>query len=358
MENKIKEVIANKGITQKKLAEMVGMSEIGIGRAIKGSATEKTLSKIADVLEVDINDLYDRQHVVARKAIYEGELHLGQKVLPCAVLDDGTRVVTASAVFDAFDRPRKGKSSESYRVDRMPSFINANNLQPFVDEQLIWWTCLIKYTSINGVVKEGYNARVIRGLCKVYIDARNANALHPSQERFAAISESILYALSDIGIIALVDEATGYDKAKERAKDELQKYLQMFLYEEADKWVKTFNDQFFEDLYKMRHWDWNKTAKRPGIVGTWINDIVYERIAPIILEELKKRNPKNENGNRKWKHHQLLTADVGKPKLQQHLEALHAMAVISDYNWAKFMAYLDKTYPKQHQQLSFIFDDE
>lgn len=65
-------------------------------------------------------------------AKYEGELHIGDKVLPCAVLSDGSRVLTATSVFEAFDRPRKGKSSEDYRADLMPSFINANNLQPFV----------------------------------------------------------------------------------------------------------------------------------------------------------------------------------------------------------------------------------
>ena len=60
-------------------------------------------------------------------------------------------------------------------------------------------------------------------------------------------------------------------------------------------------------------------GKRPGIVGTYTNDLVYERLAPGILEELEARNPKDDKGHRKGKHHQLLTEDVGHPALAQHL---------------------------------------
>lgn len=39
-------------------------------------------------------------------------------------------------------------------------------------------------------------------------------------------------------------------------------------------------------IYKMRGWNWNMTNKRPGVVGQWINNIVYERIAPLTLSTL------------------------------------------------------------------------
>ena len=46
------------------------------------------------------------------RSTHEGILKIGDKELPCAVLSDGTRVLTATAVFHSFDRPRKGNSSE------------------------------------------------------------------------------------------------------------------------------------------------------------------------------------------------------------------------------------------------------
>lgn len=362
MKNRLKELLKEKGLSQKDLASLIKRSEISVSKYVNGENIPHSVElKISEALGVPVSDIYnDYIESTIHKAIYEGELHIGDKILPCAVLDDGTRIITATAIFEAFDRPRKGKSNESYRADRMPSFINANNLQPFVDEQLIEWTRVIEYISLNGVYKQGYNARILRGLCKVYIDARKAGALLLSQERFAGISETILYALSDVGIVALVDEATGYDKVKKRAKDELQKFFNEALQENAGKWVKTFDDNFFEMIYKMRGWNWTGVSNRPGIVGVWINDIVYERLAPAILNELRRLNPKNENGNRNFKHHQFLTDNFGHPRLKEHLSGVMAIARISGNNWTKFMKNLDKAYPKMYQQLDidFEFDEE
>lgn len=353
MRHKLKEVLGSMGITQKALAEKTGLTEVGVSKMVNsGTASKSSLEKIAEALEVDFERISDGEVVL--KAKYEGELHIGDKILSCAVLSDNTRILSASAVFEAFDRPRKGRSSEGYRVDLMPSFINANNLQPFVSQQLKEWTRLISYTDIKGVRRQGYNARILAGLCKVYIDARKAGALLKSQMRFADIAEAILYALSDVGIIALVDEATGYDKAKERGKDELQKFLKMFLQEEAAKWVKTFDDQFFEDIYKMRRWTWTEATRRPGVVGQWIKDIVYDRLAPI-TPKLEELNPKNTNGNRPHKHHQFLSREVGLPKLKEHLFAVHTLAVVSDYDWNRFMANLDKSLPSKNKELFLDF---
>ena len=101
------------------------------------------------------------------RATNEGVLKIGGKELPCAVLSDGTRVLTAKAVFQAFDRPRKGRSSDGSRGDQMPSFIDANNLQPFVNEHIKAWTKLIPYQTLSGAKRSGYDARILRGLCEV-----------------------------------------------------------------------------------------------------------------------------------------------------------------------------------------------
>lgn len=252
-------------------------------------------------------------------AKYEGELHIGEKTLPCAVLSDNKRILTATSVFDAFDRPRKGKSNEGYRADRMPSFINANNLQPFVNQELFGWTELIPYTDKHGVKRQGYDARILRGLCKVYIDARKAGVLLKSQERFADISETILYALSDIGIVALVDEATGYQY--DREKDELQKILKAYISEELLPWQKRFPDLYYKELFRLNGWDYtvNGIKKRPGVIGKWTNIIIYDELPRGVLDELKKRTPKSPSGNRTARYHQSLTADVGEPNLDRQI---------------------------------------
>ena len=106
----------------------------------------------------------------------------------------------------------------------------------------------------------------------------------------------------------------------------------------------------------MRKWTWSDTSKRPGVVGTWIKDIVYDRLAPV-LPSLENLNPKDEKGNRRYKHHQFLTDDIGIPKLKQHLEAIHAIAILADYDWHKFNAFLDKAYPRKYKELYLNFED-
>lgn len=288
-------------------------------------------------------------------ARYEGELHIWDKILPCAVLSDNTRVLTAASVFEAFDRPRKGKSSEGYRADLMPSFINANNLQPFVDEQFRAWTELIPYTALNGVQRQGYDARILRGLCKIYIDARKAGALLKSQERFADISETILYALSDVGIVALVDEATGYQY--DREKDELQKILKAYISEELLPWQKRFPDIFYKELFRLNGWNFTirDIRKRPGIIGTWTKAIIYKELPKGVLEELKNKTPKNEDGKLKAKLHQSLTLDVGEPNLERQITKVVALFQVSD-NMEQFWRNFQKMKDRQSGQLEIPFD--
>lgn len=354
--NRIKEILKEKGYSQKELAEGIGKSVVSVSKYANGEMpSSSTVNDIANFLGVEVDDLFKKEDIKTYKAKYEGELKIGEKVIPCAVLDDNTRVITATSVFSAFDRPRRGRST--LRADQMPPFLDAKNLQPFVDEQLREWTNLIYYKDLNGTTRTGYNCRILRSLCKVYIDAKNTGALAKNQEKLVPIAESILYALADVGIVALIDEATGYDKVKERGKDALQQFFAVALNENAGKWIKTFDDGFFEMIYRMRGWNWNNTTKHPSVVGIWINDIVYERLAPAILEELRKLNPKNDNGCRRYKHHQFLTTEVGHPRLVTHIESVKAICRLSGYNWERFMRNLDKAYPKFYQQMSFDFDE-
>lgn len=69
------------------------------------------------------------------KVLYSGKVTIGNKELSCGVLDDGTRILTNTAVFQAFDRPRKGKPSEEYRLKNVPAFITANNLKPYIERE-------------------------------------------------------------------------------------------------------------------------------------------------------------------------------------------------------------------------------
>jgi len=70
------------------------------------------------------------------RATNQGFLKIGDKTLPVAVLEDGTRIITMTGVFTAFGRTTRSKINVGNRVINMPSFLDAQNLQPFVSEPL------------------------------------------------------------------------------------------------------------------------------------------------------------------------------------------------------------------------------
>ena len=355
MRNKIKEVIKEQGMTQKELATKIGMSEVGMSKAINGSASSATIEKVANALGVEVGELTE-EVLFAKYGSDKTPLKFGDIEIPCYVLNNGMRVLSGRGIQKAIGA---GVSTSGTWLQR---FVNSDaikhNLVSGIFEK---FNSPISFVRNNAGGSQsdtyGYEATLLVDLCTAIIDAFNARQYNIDKRYFNS-ANIILRSVAKVGIIALVDEATGYNKEKNRAKDELQKFLAEFINKEASAWVKTFDDVFFEDIYKMRNWTWAKATSKPSFVGKIINDIVYERIAPLVLEELKNRNPKNDNGNRRYRFHQFLTSEVGRPTLKQHLAILHSFAVASDYNWGRFMYLLDKSHPKQYQQLALFEDIE
>lgn len=291
------------------------------------------------------------------KATHEGKLTLGEKVMNCAVLEDGTRLLTATSVFEAFDRPRKGKSKADQRVAGMPSFVDAQNLQLFVSEELIEWTKPVTYITKNGTKASGYNAKILPALCKVYLDARAANSLTASQQPIARASEILLIGLSNIGILALVDEATGYQYDRER--DELQKILKAYISEELIPWQRRFPDLFYREIFRLNGWDFTVKGikQRPGVVGRWTNDLIYKQLPKGVLDELKKKTPKSEAGNYTARFFQSLTPDVGDPSLQAQINSVITLFQISD-TWQDFTARFNKLVQRRSGQIDINFNTQ
>ena len=288
------------------------------------------------------------------KATHEGALNIGGNELSCAVLDNGIRILSQSAVYKALDRPVRSTSKEGNRVDQMPSFLDANNLQIFVNQELRELINKVEYVGLSGKVTSGYNARIVPKVANVYLEARRSKTLTKKQIPVAEASEVLISALADMGITTLVDMATGFIQLKNKAKDNVILFLEKSLQLEPAKWVKTFNDEFFEMIFKMKGWTWSKTTKRPGVVGHYINDLVYSRIAPNFLNQLKMLNPK-DGKNRKNKHHDYATRDFGHPIIKDHLSGIIALGRVSNNDWNIFKQLVDKAYPVYGQTLKLDF---
>lgn len=287
------------------------------------------------------------------QATHEGQLKIINKILPCAVLEDGTRIISSSSVFIAFDRtPRgaaRGNIDEKSVLRSLPSFIAAENLLPYIEQELHDLRSVIEYTDTKNRTRKGFKAEILPVLCDIYIKANKDGILTSRQVKLVEISEIMISSLAKIGITALIDEATGYQNV--RTKDALQIILDKYLLKEFETWSKRFPDNFYKEMFRLRNWNINTVnfTKRPSVVGTYTQDIVYDRLAPSILKELETLNPKDIKGNRKNKHHQFLTDDIGHPALSQHLHTVIAFMKAAT-NWEEFVKMLERALPKKNKQ--------
>lgn len=212
----------------------------------------------------------------------------------------------------------------------------------------------------GGRTAYGYEATILADICDVILDARRAgNVLLPNQMHYADKCEILMRGFARVGIIALVDEATGFQR--DRTANALARILEAFIAKELQRYVQTFPPDYYEQIFRLRDMEYPRdTVQRPRYFGVLTNDIVYDRLAPGVLEQLRKVNPKDEaTGRRKHKNFQWLTSNAGYPKLREHLGAVIATMRMSN-DWHDFKAKLDKYYPRQGKptQLSFDYASE
>ena len=206
MENRIKEVLIEKGITQKELAKRVGMTEVGICKAINGSAKQSTIDKIADAIDVDSWEL---KNPPQRNVVCEGELHVADIHLPCYVLDDGERIISSRQMVLAL-RMVDDDKQQNMSGTRMARYLNQESLKPFIEKHLRDGNVETITCYKNGAKINGYLATDLVDICEMFLDARAHIKLSPRQKIIATQCEILVRAFAKVGIIALVDEATGY----------------------------------------------------------------------------------------------------------------------------------------------------
>ncbi len=259
-------------------------------------------------------------------ATYRGYVKIGNVEIPCAVLENGKRVISQTGLFQCFERPRKGE----VRQEGLPSILGAKNLLPFVTDDVREKCVVIPFLHSNGKIAYGYDAELIPLVCEVYLKAQDEpDVLHATQIKIAAVSQIIIRSLAKLGIIALIDEATGaqYD----REKDALQKILSAYISEDFLKWQSRFPRKYYQELFRLYKLKYDPISlKRPQFIGKFTNKYVYKMMPPGILEELQKRNPITEKGTRSRKHHQLLTEEIGITHLERHVTKLVTVMELSE----------------------------
>lgn len=279
---------------------------------------------------------------------HKGEVEIGSKKIACAVLSNGKRIITQTALFDAFDRPRKGEK----RLEGLPPIIAAKNLLPFITDEIREIATPVHYYQRNGKPTAGYDANLIPLVCNLYLEANDHKLLLDSQHKIFVQAGILVRSLAKIGITALIDEATGFQY--DRENDALQTILKSYISEEYLKWQARFPRKYYQEIYRLYGWDFDpQRMKHTPYLGSFTNTYVYEHLPQGVLAELRNKNPKNSCGIRSKRHHQYLTGDIGLPHLEKHITKLITIMELSD-NIDQFKQQFNRLFNSKNQhELNF-----
>jgi len=255
------------------------------------------------------------------KARYGGILAISDVQIPCYVLEDGTRVIHQRGMVSSLGMSRGGSSRGG--GDRLAYFVAQKTLSPYVSSDLMAVTKEpLLFRTDKGALAYGYDATVLADICDAILAARSEDALSKQQKHIADKAEILVRAFARVGIVALVDEATGFQT--DRGHDALRLLLERYIADGLQKWIHTFPDSFFAELDRLYDNAPTTARSRPQYYGRFINKYVYDPIEHgYVKAELDKLNITDE-GKRRARFHQWLT-DEGRTILTRQIGKVEGM---------------------------------
>ncbi|MCL2187967.1 MAG: P63C domain-containing protein [Defluviitaleaceae bacterium] len=213
-------------------------------------------------------------------AKYQGVLKLGNNDVDCYVSDTGQRLISMRGTVKAIANVDSGKLGNYIGVEAMKPFINADlALGELVELH-------IPGTQLKANCLE---SKKFLDICRAFVAALSKKALTTDRQREIAIQCSILLsACADIGLEALIDEATGYQY--ERREDELQIKLRLYIAEELRAWEKTFPDELWEEFGRLTNWS-APLSQRPKWWGKLVIELIYDTFDPDVAKWLRENKP-------------------------------------------------------------------
>lgn len=112
-----------------------------------------------------------------KKIKYNGKLDLNGYIIPCYVLEDGTRILSGRGLQDALKLlPPSDKSAEQRGGGEIKRFFNQKWFKSliFKEEELVHFQPIISYLGDQKI--NGYEATVLADICDLVLQARTAGA--------------------------------------------------------------------------------------------------------------------------------------------------------------------------------------
>ena len=340
------------------------MEEIEQGRAAGGHARAAKLS--SEERSAIAKKGAEKRWANAKKAdddtprvleSFKSKLHIAGSVIPCAIVmgpNGIQRVLSETGITNAVLGDRSGASKKLKKEGALlPLFVAPSQLKSFITKDLTEGPLKpIDYVDGTRVVR-GYDANILVAVCNIWLKAREAGALQTQQLDKAMKAEILIRALAETAIIALVDEATGYQSV--RPQNALQNYLELVIRRELAVWAKKFPDEFYENIYKLKGWTWPGMNKnRYSVVANYTTNLIYDRLGPGITDELVRKTPMTDKGYRPNKLHQWLSDEIGDPMLATHMHSIlmfQRLAIANGYGWKRFLHMVDQVLPRKGNTL-------
>ena len=270
--------------------------------------------------------------------------------IQCFVLDNEERVLSQRGFLEATGFSRRHRTAPEGGSE-ITDFDPPNWVKPYTGA--VWGVEPKSPIPITSPATTGdrviysYPATMLPELCGAVIEAHRNDATTSRQAGIVERASVLLRGFATIGIIALIDEATGYEKI--RAEHSLSKILDKFLSKELQPWARTFPVEFYELLFELNGWGRPPASgEKPGIVGKLTVDLIYARLAPGVLEEVMARTPRLPSGELKWRLHRWFTPEFGHPKVREQIRMAIAFMKTSK-TWKRFMEKYNYVCPVYHE---------
>jgi len=286
-------------------------------------------------------------------AAYSGELVINGKHIACAVLETGKRLLTQEAFRTAIGDP-----GTVTVIDGMPLFIVADNLKPFISDQLREATTPIFFRDETGVRRAGYDAGLLPMVCEVYLKLRNqlladGKLIPDAQAHIIAACDLLARELATAGgIVALVDKVTGYQS--DRAKEKLAEILETFVAEELRPWIRRFPDEFFLQVYRLQGREFEPGSNpNPADVAQFIGKYIFEMLPDDVFSKLRESSPMIEKRYRRQRRMQSLIAYTGNRHLDQQISIVTTLLRIAR-NQAEFQDLFNRAFVNEGRHDSLL----
>jgi len=333
------------------------MMSVDESKAKGGHARAKKLTS-EQRKEIARNAALTRWEGEVPQASHEGTFEIGEATISAAVLPNHKRLLTQATFLRALGRSRSPKAGTGAlsTVDGVPFFLQAEALKPYISSDLLASTTPIFFLDKSGRRMVGYDATLLPAVSEVYLKYRDDMIAKgkPVPKQYAHIitaCDLVIRGLARVGIIALVDEATGFQY--ERPRRDLEEQLRRFLAEELVRYVDGFPSDYFKHLCRLKGVELRPDMRLPQYFGHLTNDLIYRRIAPGMVKALKERRA--ERGKSSNKLYWWTSEDIGYPALQRHLGSVVTLLKINN-DYDMFHKQLDEVAPIYSEKPG-LFDD-